>query len=371
MTDAESTAGINSFPPAGSQAPPLASRSPERPEFSSGPASSQASSPASKVTIVVVPRERFSVAPGALENLLDKTPDDIPIVYVDGNAPRSVASELQRLAGDRVELIRVDHYLAPNVARNIGFARAQTPYVAFLDNDAWVWDNWLPPLLACAEDTGAGAVGPLYLQGDRGTPEIHMAGGLAHIDVRHGKRYLKHNHYLQGQPLDDLPPTFDRRETEQIEFHGMLVDSALLRSIGGLDERLMCTREHIDLCMTIRNRGRTVYLEPSSRLTYTRPPPFALSDLRYFSLRWSEDWSTRTLNHFFTKWDLDRDQLPYLMTWVKKQRYRFLDPWYSRTTRWLARRFGEKRVLRVLRYTLYPLEGAVNRVANALAGAKR
>jgi len=324
-----------------------------------------------RVSVVVVPRERFSVAPGALQRLLDATPDDVPIVYVDGKAPRSVAAELRRLATQRVEILRVDHYLAPNAARNIGLARVQTPFVVFLDNDAWVGDDWLRPLVDCAEETGAGAVGPLYLQGDRDAPEIHMAGGLAHIEVRNGKRRLRHSHYLQGQPVRDLTVPLDRCETEQIEFHGMLVETQLLRSIGGLDEGLLCTREHIDLCMTLRGLGRRVFLEPASRLTYSRPPPFALSDLRYFSLRWSEDWSVRTLDHFFAKWDLDRDQIPFLMTWVKKQRYRFLDPWYSNATRWLAGRFGEQRVLTVLRYTLYPLEGALNRLVNALAGGQR
>ena len=322
------------------------------------------------VSVVIVPRERFSAAPESLARILSVTPAPTRIVYVEGNAPRRIRVALHAVADERVEFVASDTFLTPNEARNKGFAHVRTEYTVFLDNDVWVGDDWLPPLLCCARDTGAAIVGPLYLQGPRSEPEVHMAGGLAHIEERDGRRFLRHNHRFQGVPLVEVASRIVRTETEQVEFHGMLVESELLRDLGGLDEGLMCTREHIDLCMSVRARGRSVFLEPASRLTYTRPPPFALYDLRYFSLRWSEDWSQRTLDHFFAKWDLDRSQIPYLITWTKKQRYRFLEPWYSNTTRWLARRFGEERMVRLLHRTLYPLEGLANRLATRLLGGR-
>ena len=324
----------------------------------------------SLATLVVVPRERFSTAAESLAQVLSHTPEPVPVVYVEGNPPARVRQALHRVGGGRVQFIASKHYLSPNQARNIGFASVTTPYVVFIDNDVWVEPGWLEALVACAEEEQAALVGPLYLQGDRSQPEVHMAGGLAHIEVRNGKRFLRHNHRYQGEPLADVLPRLSRCDTEQVEFHGVLVRSEVLRSLGGLDEELLCTREHIDLCMTVRERGGRVLLEPASQLTYTRPPPFTFSDLRFFSLRWSEDWSQRTLDHFFTKWDLDRAQIPHMLTWTKKQRYRFLEPWYSRTTRWLRRRFGEERMVRILRYTLYPLEGFLNRVGNWLLGAR-
>ena len=152
-----------------------------------------------------------------------------------------------------------------------------------------------------------------------------MAGGLAHITERNGRRRIRTSHDFQGEPLDLVMAKVSRSETELAEFHGILIKSCTIREIGGFDEGLLCTREHIDFCMTVRGRGGKVMLEPASQITYTRPPPFAWSDLAYFSLRWSEDWTQRTLDHFFDKWDLDREQIPHLMTWCKKQRYRFLE----------------------------------------------
>lgn len=132
-------------------------------------------------------------------------------------------------------------------------------------------------------------VGPLYRQGRREDREVHMAGGLAHIVERNGKRRLRSSHDYQGKPIDDVLPGLSRCEPELAEFHGILIRSEIIRSIGGFDEKLLSTREHINFCMTVRNLGGTVMLEPASQITYTRPPPFARSDLAYFGLRWSED----------------------------------------------------------------------------------
>ena len=314
------------------------------------------------VTLVIVPRERFSLSVASLKDVLANTPRNVPVIYVEGNPPRKVRHRLHIAGGDRVQFISTNGYVSPNQARNIGFRLVGTEYVVFLDNDVWVEPNWLEALVDCAEETGAEVVGPLYRQGRREDREVHMAGGLAHIVERDGVRRVKSTHDYQGQPLDEVLPKVSRGETELAEFHGVLIRSGLLREIGGLDEGLLCTREHIDFCMTVRNRGGRVMFEPASQITYTRPPPFAWSDLGFFSLRWSEDWSRRTLEHFCEKWDVDRAQIPYLMIWTKKQRYRFLDPWYSRTTRWLARRFGKERVMKIMSRTLYPIEGGLNRL---------
>jgi len=325
----------------------------------------------SSVTLVIVPRERFSLSVESLQDVLSKTPAEVAVVYVEGNPPNKIKSRLHAVGAGRVDFIGTPDYVAPNQARNIGFTHVDTKYVAFLDNDVWVEPNWLDLLVDCAEETGAEVVSPLYRQGRREDREVHMAGGLAHIVEKDGVRRVKSTHDYQGQPLDDVLPKVKRGETELAEFHGVLIKADVLRDIGGLDEGLLSTREHIDFCMTVRNRGGTVIFEPASQITYTRPPPFAWSDLGFFSLRWSEDWSRRTLEHFCEKWDVDRAQIPYLMIWTKKQRYRFLDPWYSHTTKWLARRFGKDRVIRVMNRTIYPIEGALNRLMLRMMRLKR
>src|SRR6266446_7089379 len=131
------------------------------------------------VTVVVVPRERFSVARRALECLLSETTYPFRLVYIDGASPRPVKRYLEaeaRRSGFR--LLRSEHHLSPTEARNLGLREAAgTRYVVFIDNDVLVRAGWLEALVGCADETDAWLVGPLYCFGEPPFSTIHMAGG--------------------------------------------------------------------------------------------------------------------------------------------------------------------------------------------------
>ena len=258
------------------------------------------------VTIVVVPRERFSFALPSLESIWRFTTPPFRLVYVDAGSPRHVRRELQRRAAALgFDLVRVDRCLTPNKARNIGLRHVRTRYVVFLDNDALVMAGWLDALVGCAEDTGAAICGPLQLIGDPREQVIHLAGGVGRIVEEDGRRRFHDAHHLTGRRVPDVRDQLVRTGTEQVEFHCMLVRSAVFERFGRLDEGLLNAQEHADLCLTVRGAGLSIVLEPASVVTYVPPPPFALSDLPFFLLRWSEDWTRRSLEHFAAKWQLD------------------------------------------------------------------
>ncbi|MFW6358278.1 MAG: glycosyltransferase family 2 protein, partial [Chroococcales cyanobacterium] len=88
------------------------------------------------VTIVVVPRERFSYTQKSLESIYEYTPYPFKLVYVDGGSPTQIKHYLEeqsRLKG--FKLIRTQEYLSPNLARNIGISQVDTEYTVFVDND--------------------------------------------------------------------------------------------------------------------------------------------------------------------------------------------------------------------------------------------
>ena len=72
------------------------------------------------VTVVVVPRERFSETRSALERMYAATAPPFPLVYVDGGSPRHIREYLEAQSKEKgFQLIRTDYYLAPNEARNL------------------------------------------------------------------------------------------------------------------------------------------------------------------------------------------------------------------------------------------------------------
>ncbi|MFN2383169.1 MAG: glycosyltransferase family 2 protein, partial [Gemmatimonadota bacterium] len=215
------------------------------------------------VTVVMVPHERFSAAPRALDALLEHTPPAVPILYVDVRSPRAVRRRVAARAKDgRVRVLPSDRFLAPNAARNLALPHVTTRYVVFVANDVLVHPNWLDPLVQCAEATGAWLVAPLYLMGEGARQVIHMAGGVLHIRQEGGERTLFEKDYHPGVRLADLPAPLERREVEMVEFHCLLVRMETFARLGALDEALQNVREHEDLCLAVRQAGGTIWLEP-------------------------------------------------------------------------------------------------------------
>ena len=261
------------------------------------------------VTIVVVPRERFSYTRESLESIYQNTELPFRLVYVDGNSPRSIEKYLETQAEQKgFELIRTDYYLYPNQARNLGLAKVDTKYVVFADNDIVVQPGWLKALVDCAESTNAAVVGPLMCQYEPIHEEVHCAGGESRIivDVK-GRRRMREKMYKQGHSAVQTRSQMQRSQTELCEFHCMLVRTDIFDRVGYFDEKMLNTKEHIDFCMGVMEAGYQVYFEPDSLVTYVPAVPLQWSDLHYYMLRWSNDWESKSLEHLRSKWDLAED----------------------------------------------------------------
>ena len=278
--------------------------------------------PTGSVTIVISPRERFSYARQSLDSIYRNTDYPFGLVYVDGNSPSDVSEHLRREAIRRgFRLIRTDHFLTPNQARNLGSMDLDSTYVVFLDNDVDVSPGWLTHLVTCAEETGAWAVSPVYFEGAPKDRVIHMAGGDADFVVRDGVRLFEEEHVRNGERFDAVAPTLRRGPTGFFEFHCALVRLDVLRKLGPLDEEYTSLHEHMDLSLRIRQAGGAIYLEPKAQITYV----FGLltaTDVEYSRLRWSEEWNRQSTNHFAKKWNLVPTDpwVPHAIEWGTNHR---------------------------------------------------
>lgn len=304
------------------------------------------------ITIAVIPRERFGLTATVLDALYTHTEIPFRLVCVDGGSPRRVYRQLQaRAAKHDFLLIRKDHFLSPNQARNIALRKINTRYVVFVDNDVLVTPGWLQSLVDCAEQTGCAICGPLQLIGPLQAERIHIAGGIAHIAERDGRRTLIDEHRLCGRRVSDVRAALQREPCEQIEFHCMLARTDLFRDIGLLDEQLLNVHEHTDLCLLARHHGYEVYFEPASMVSYLPPDSFTWHELRYFMLRWSEIWTQTSIGAFTKKWNLPPDDpgLESTLNFARWQRKLVWRRYYGRQ-RWLGRYAGS----RLVRYLLRP-----------------
>jgi hypothetical protein len=230
---------------------------------------------------------------------------------VDGNSPEPIKRSLEiRAREHNFTLLRSDHYLTPNQARNLAVSRANGKYLAFVDNDVRVYAGWLEHLVACAENEGAWVVAPLYLEGSPEEEIVHTAGGIARFQSFNGRRQFFEQHLHHGERLDQIAGTLRRSRTEMVEFHCVLVASDYFKVLGPLDEKLMSMAEHIDLTLAAKEFGKPVFVEPSAIIRYPKPS-IEPSDIPYFLLRWSDEWTEVTVDRLIEKWHLSPDD-PFL-----------------------------------------------------------
>lgn len=260
------------------------------------------------VTIVVVPRERFSLVDRCLASVAGNTPSPHRLICVVGGAPQYAEALLRKACAERgYELIVHFEPLSPNAARNLGLARATTRYVAFLDNDVVVAPGWLEALVACAEETGGDIVGPFCLIGEPADGIAHSAGGLLEFVRRDGTHELVARHLMQDVDLKTRPIPRARERRDFIEPHGLLVRRAVFEQIGPWDEELLSLFDYIDLALRVKELGGSIWLEPTALISYLAFEDFTVGDLDYFALRWSDDWNDRSVARLAEKWSISPD----------------------------------------------------------------
>lgn len=295
------------------------------------------------VTIAFVFRERLSPTLPCLEHLLSTTSGPYELICVDGGAPESLSASLRELALTHgFTLLRSEEYLSPNESRNLALKHVQTPYVAFVDNDVEVSPGWLDPLLRCAEETGAWLVAPLYMQSFRGQLSVHMFGGTVGVRDEQGRPAYFEQHELAHQALNGQPQ-LERRATDLIEFHTLLMNMDAYRSLGPLDEKFFSIAEHADLSLTVKGAGRPIYLEPASVITYQIPDRLDAIDREYFALRWSEAWTRASLLRLAEKYAIPREDrgIKTAGKWVTRHRQGAMTP-YPRIRRFLGSKWHQR-----------------------------
>jgi glycosyltransferase involved in cell wall biosynthesis len=324
---------------------------------------SMSSPPGSQlVTVVMVQRDRGSVAGRAIRQLFDATEAPFAFVYVDGRSRRSVRHELDRLRDELgFVVLRADRRITPNQARTIGLREVTTPYVVFVDNDCLVQPGWLATLLQTAEEKSAAVVGPLYAAGDPVPQRVHVAGGFIVLDGAFGERQFLDVLRFYNLPWADVPADLRRQRCDFAEFHCVLIRTDVLVAVGGLDQAMFSTHEHLDVCMRVSAAGGEVWFEPAVVVNFAFPSELRLSDLPYFLWRWSEQATRNTLEHFAEKYGIAPDFLDgacEIVCWLRQ------DSLFERPRAAAERMFGNRgaqAVLAVLRTTVGPVERSLNR----------
>jgi glycosyltransferase involved in cell wall biosynthesis len=95
------------------------------------------------VTVIIPTRNRPTLVVRAVESVLGQTFDDFDVIVVVDGQDEATVGALSRIADSRLHLEVLDQGVGGAQARNLGVLKAQTEWIAFLDDD----DEWLPSKL--------------------------------------------------------------------------------------------------------------------------------------------------------------------------------------------------------------------------------
>ena len=301
------------------------------------------------VTVAVIPRERFRPLEQSLRSLFETISADVPVIVVDGGAPKHVLDAVKKLQAKRpFELIETGTFVLPNKARNIALGRAKTKFVAFCDNDLEYSPNWLDYMLEAASAEKVGAVAPTTLIGPTTPTLIHHAGGtFTRRKDANGGHFLHSNHALANTPIKDLVANdYHEAPTEitNFEYHCVMVNAKAMREVGGHDER-MINFEHLDSSLRLQAHGYKIAYAPKAHVLYRAFDSFKAEDLPYFHFRWALHRDMASHQIYAKNWGLSAPNQTPEKCFSTRHTNRAVRGWIFKYPKWLPQRSRLARII--------------------------
>lgn len=255
------------------------------------------------ITIIVGPRDRFSVTERWLDNLFTTTPgagDVHPVICVAGGVPSHLVSRWEERFADRVRFVLDDRFVNQAEVRNVGLRMADTSLAVLADNDCYPQHGWLDALVDCQRETGAVMVVPLILEAPG---RIHCVGNDLYKNVQ-GGRELGHKHLrFHGFPYSD-GCNLERSRVPYGELHLQLVEVAPTIALGAFDDRIVEVGE-VDSGLTWAAAGREMWCEPKAVVHFDLGGPLDADDVSFFAWRWDLAHVREGFKVFEQKWGFD------------------------------------------------------------------
>jgi len=202
---------------------------------------------------------------------------DEVIVVDNASSDDSVTKLEAAFPGDpRLKIVRNRENLGFAAACNIGAETSTGDYLFFLNPDCVLAPDSVKCLMRVfVESPDVGIVGGLLVNPDgteqpggrRAVPtpwrSFVRVSGLSHFSWRWPK--LCSDFLLHNQPLPAGPV-----EVEAISGACTLIRRELFNEIGRWDERYFLHCEDLDLCMTVRGKGRKIMFVPDAKIVHDK-----------------------------------------------------------------------------------------------------
>ena len=224
-----------------------------------------------ELTIVIVSYNVRQELDACLQSLVGHTaPYPTEVVVVD-NASTDGTPEMVRSAWPTVKVIEAGGNLGFARANNIGIRATSSEFVLLLNPDTVVPPGAIAALVrGLAVHPDGAAAGPRLVDGE-GFPELSFGWTIGPL----GELRQKIVGSLYARRVRRVVRMVDRWSRsagprEWVSGACLMLRRADLEAAGLLDERYFMYTEDVDLCVSLRRRGRSVYYVPQSEVLHLR-----------------------------------------------------------------------------------------------------
>ena len=216
-----------------------------------------------RIAVVIPTRDEARLLARAIESLraTASRPDRLDIVVVDNRSvlPETTAAMDRLITAGAARVVPFDAAFNWSLASNRGAAASDAPLIVFANNDIEMlsagWDELVEDWLGQSD---VGAIGARLLYPDRTVQHAGIAFGFGPSGAEHEAR---------GVPAADSGPGGRYTKPHRVSAVTgafLAVRRADFEQVGGFDAaRLMIGHSDIDLCLRLRDQGRTILYCPA------------------------------------------------------------------------------------------------------------
>jgi GT2 family glycosyltransferase len=223
------------------------------------------------LAIVIVSYNVRQELEACLQSLVGQTaPYETAIVVVD-NASSDGTPEMVRTTWPSVKLIEAGGNLGFARANNVGIRATSSEFVLLLNPDTVAPPGAIAALVrGLAVHPDAAAAGPRLVDNE-GFPELSFGWAIGPMgELR--QKVLGHLYSRRVRHVVRLIDRWSRQAgpREWVSGACLLLRREDLDAVGLLDERYFLYTEDVDLCVSLRKRGRAIYFVPQSEVLHLR-----------------------------------------------------------------------------------------------------
>jgi GT2 family glycosyltransferase len=206
-----------------------------------------------------------------LDSIVGHTaPFPTEVVVVD-NASADGTAAMVRAEYPAVTVIEAGANLGFARANNLGIRATRSEFVLLLNPDTICPPGAIATLVrALAAEAGAAAAGPRLVD-EQGFPELSFGWAIGPLGELKQK-LVGGLHQRRVRAIVRMVDRWSRRAGPRQWVSGacLLVRRADLDAVGLLDERFFMYTEDVDLCVSLRRRGRLVLFVPQAEVLHLR-----------------------------------------------------------------------------------------------------